>query len=59
MNLKQKMLTFIGLPVLLVIFLLSIISYLYSNNVLINEEKNIMHEMAEKYGEKVESYNFV
>ena len=54
MNLKQKMLTFIGLPVLFVIFLLSIISYLYSNNVLINEEKNTMHEMAEKYGEKVE-----
>ena len=53
MNLKQKMLTFIGLPVLLVIFLLSIISYLYSNNVLINEEKNAMDEMAEKYGEKI------
>ncbi|EHL17541.1 hypothetical protein HMPREF9630_01677 [Peptoanaerobacter stomatis] len=54
MNLKQKMLTFIGLPVLLVIFLLSAISYFYANNVLINEEKNAMDEMAEKYGEKIE-----
>lgn len=54
MNLKQKMFVFIGLPVFLVVFLLSIISYLYSSNMIINEEERSMEEMAEKYGARVE-----
>ncbi|NWO25746.1 methyl-accepting chemotaxis protein [Peptostreptococcaceae bacterium oral taxon 081] len=55
MKLKSKMLAFIGLPVLFVLLILSVISYKYSDSLLVSESENSMKMTAEKYGSDIES----
>ena len=55
MKLRSKMLAFIGLPVLLVLLILSVISYKYSDSLLVSESENSMKMTAEKYGSDIET----
>ncbi|EJU24501.1 cache domain protein, partial [Peptoanaerobacter stomatis] len=55
MKLRSKMLAFIGLPVLLVLLILSVISYKYSSSLLVSESENSMKMTAEKYGSDIET----
>ena len=55
MKLRSRMLAFIGLPVLLVLLILSVISYKYSNSLLVSESENSMKMTAEKYGSDIET----
>lgn len=55
MNIKNKMLLFIGVPVLGIVLLLSSIAYQYSNDLLLQESTNLMRETAEKYGTTMET----
>ena len=55
MKLRSKMSVFIGLPVLLVLLILSVVSYKYSDRLLVNESENSMKMTAGKYGSDIES----
>ena len=55
MKLRSRMLAFIGLPVLLVLLILSVVSYKYSDRLLVNESENSMKMTAGKYGSDIES----
>ncbi|MDO5095958.1 MAG: methyl-accepting chemotaxis protein [Peptostreptococcaceae bacterium] len=55
MSIKNKMLLFIGVPVLGIVMLLSSIAYQYSNDLLLQESTNLMRETAEKYATKMET----
>lgn len=55
MKLKQKMMLFIMLPIIVVIFAYSLTSYLYSRSIILSEAKNYMSVQAEKYGSDLES----
>ncbi|MDO4772374.1 MAG: methyl-accepting chemotaxis protein [Bacillota bacterium] len=55
MKLKTKMLVSILIPVLLVIMALSLVSYLYSRNLLIEESMQNVENMAKKYGSDIET----
>lgn len=53
MKLKTKMLTFIMVPVLLIIISYSFVSYFYSQNVIMNEAKSYVSVLAEKHGSDI------
>ena len=53
MKLRSKMSVFIGLPVLLVLLILSVVSYKYSDRLLVNESENSMKMTAGKYGSDI------
>lgn len=55
MKLKNKMLLSILTPALLVIIVLSLVSYLYSRDLLIEESKQNIKNMSEKYGSDIET----
>ncbi|MDO4772373.1 MAG: methyl-accepting chemotaxis protein [Bacillota bacterium] len=55
MNLKKKMLVSVLAPVLLVVTILSLVSYLYSKDLLIKESMQNIASMAEKYGSDIET----
>ncbi len=55
MNLRRKMIVFIGLPVLLVLLVLSFGAYVYSNNIIIKGAKESMTISAEKHGSDIET----
>lgn len=55
MNLKKKMLVSVLAPVLLVVTILSLVSYLYSKDLLIKESMQNIATMAEKYGSDIET----
>lgn len=55
MKLKNKMLFLIGAPILLVIVILTVVSYIYSKSLLVNESRETMLAYAEKYASDVES----
>ncbi|ESL03894.1 hypothetical protein GCWU000282_01062 [Catonella morbi ATCC 51271] len=55
MKLKNKMLFLIGVPILLAVIILTIVSYTYSRTLLVNESKETMLAYAEKYASDVES----
>ncbi len=56
MKLRPKMIIRIGVPALLIVFVLSLIAYLFSSALLTGESKEILGNMAEKYARQVESY---
>lgn len=53
MSIKNKMLLFIGIPVLAIVMLLAAIAYQYSNDLLLNESLELMKETAERHGEGI------
>ncbi|MGP1598746.1 hypothetical protein [Peptoanaerobacter stomatis] len=55
MKLRSRMLAFIGLPVLLVLLILSVVSYKYSDSLLTNESEQLMSMTAQKYGSDIET----
>lgn len=55
MKLKKKMLLFIGTPVLLVIFMLALVSYTYSKNLLLEESKDILKAEVQKHATEIEA----
>ena len=55
MKLRSRMLAFIGLPVLLVLLILSVVSYKYSDSLLTSESEQLMSMTAQKYGSDIES----
>ena len=55
MNLKRKMIISITIPVLLVVILLSFISYKYSSQVIIKESQESILNEVKKYGSDVET----
>lgn len=58
MNIRNKMLLFIGIPVLVVLWLMSSIAYRYSSDLLLKESTDLMKKTAEKYGSELESMLF-
>lgn len=50
MSIRNKMLLFIGIPVLVVVMLLASIAYQYSNNLLLQESLELMKETSERHG---------
>ncbi len=55
MKLRKKMLVLIGLPVLLVLIVLSVGTYLFSNNLIIGAAKEYMTVSSEKHGSDIET----
>ena len=55
MKLKNKMLFLIGVPMLLVIIVLTIVSYIYSRSLLISESRETMLAYAQKYASDIET----
>nr|WP_315103939.1 methyl-accepting chemotaxis protein [uncultured Catonella sp.] len=55
MRLKNKMLFLIGLPMLLVIMILTLVSYSYSKSLLVSESRETMLADAGKYASDVET----
>lgn len=55
MKLKQKMLTFIGLPVLLTIIILSVISYWQSRQIILEESKEVLKMEVQKYSSDIDT----
>ncbi|MGP1411015.1 MAG: methyl-accepting chemotaxis protein, partial [Peptoanaerobacter stomatis] len=55
MKLRSRMLAFIGLPVLLVLLIISVVSYKYSDSLLTSESEQLMSMTAQKYGSDIES----
>ena len=53
MNIKNKMLLFIGVPLLVIVMLLSSIAYRYSNDLLLQESIDLIEETGEKYGSEM------
>lgn len=55
MKLKNKMLFLIGAPILLAVIILTIVSYIYSRLLLVNESKETMLAYAGKYASDIET----
>ena len=55
MKLKNKMLFLIGVPILLAVIILTIVSYTYSRSLLVNESKETMLAYAGKYASDIET----
>lgn len=55
MGLKNKMLVYICIPVLIVMMILSGVSYWYSNQIILKKHTDLMNRTAEKYGSDIES----
>lgn len=55
MRLKNKMLSYIGLPVLLCVILLVLISYFYSNNMILHKTWDLLDVEADKYSADIEN----
>ncbi|EHL09911.1 hypothetical protein HMPREF9629_00903, partial [Peptoanaerobacter stomatis] len=55
MKLRSRMLASIGVPVLLVLLILSVVSYKYSDSLLTNESEQLMSMTAQKYGSDIET----
>ena len=55
MKLKNKMLFSIGAPMLLVIIVLTVVSYIYSRSLLIGESRETMSALAQKYASDLET----
>lgn len=55
MNIRTRMILFIGIPVLGVLMVLSAIAYDYSSKLLLNESRDLMKRTAEKYGANLEN----
>ena len=55
MKLKNKMLFLIGSPMLLVIVILTFVSYSYSKSLLVNESRETMLAYAQKYASDIET----
>lgn len=55
MKLKSKMLFLIGVPMLLVIIILTIVSYSYSRSLLVSESRETMLAFAQKYASDIET----
>lgn len=55
MKLKQKMLLFIGVPVLLTIVVLSFVSYRQSRQIILDETKELIKIEAQKYASDIET----
>lgn len=55
MKLKNKMLFLIGAPILLVIIILTGVSYNYSRSLLVNESRETMLAYAQKYASDIEN----
>ena len=56
MKFKQKMLLFIGVPVILILFILSIVSYTFSKNILESQSKQILETTAQKYSSDIKTF---
>ena len=55
MKLKNKMLFLIGVPILLAVIILTIVSYTYSRSLLVDESKETMLAYAGKYASDIET----
>ena len=55
MKLKNKMLFLIGVPMLLVIIVLTIVSYIYSKSLLVSESRETMLAYVQKYASDIET----
>ena len=55
MKLKNKMLFLIGIPILLVIIILTAVSYTYSRSLLISESRETMLAYTQKYASDIET----
>ena len=55
MKIRKKMLVFIGVPTLLIVVILALISYVYSSKLLTDEIKGVMQITAKKYGSDIET----
>ena len=55
MKIRKKMLVFIGVPTLLIVVILALISYVYSSKLLTDEIKGVMQINAKKYGSDIET----
>ncbi|AVM68640.1 methyl-accepting chemotaxis protein [Lachnospiraceae bacterium oral taxon 500] len=55
MKLKSKMLFLIGVPMLLVMIILTIVSYSYSRSLLVSESRETMLAFAQKYASDIET----
>lgn len=56
MKLSHKMMSFIGLPVLVSTILLVVISYIFSSKILLNKTDVILKYQSEKYGLEIEKF---
>lgn len=55
MKLRKKMLVYIGIPVLLSVILLVVISYISSSNILLDKTNELIKTKAEEYGAEIEN----
>ena len=55
MKLKNKMLFLIGAPIILVVIILTVVSYIYSRSLLVSESKETMLAYAGKYASDIET----
>lgn len=55
MKLKNKMLFLIGIPILLAVIILTVVSYTYSRTLLVNESRETMLAYAGKYASDIET----
>lgn len=55
MKLKNKMLFSIGVPILLVVIILTVVSYSYSRSLLVSESEETMIAYAKKYASDIET----
>ncbi len=58
MKLKNKMLFSIGVPILLVVIVLTIVSYIYSRSLLVSESRETMLATSQKYASDIETIIF-
>ncbi len=58
MKLKNKMLFSIGVPILLVVIVLTIVSYIYSRSLLVSESRETMLAKSQKYASDIETIIF-
>ena len=58
MKLKNKMLFSIGVPILLAVIALTIVSYIYSRSLLVSESRETMLATSQKYASDVETIIF-
>lgn len=56
MNLKNKLLLSVCVPVLVILIVLSSVAYLYSSNLILNESTHLMNANAEKFVAQLERY---
>ena len=55
MKLKNRMLFLIGVPILLVIIVLTVVSYIYSRSLLVSESRETMLAYSQKYAADIET----